>query len=149
MSVNSRARAASSSTARRAGGGIAARGGGGAIAQPAATNAARTTRLLRSFRAIRLRAATAVLHVVELLLHAVGRGVDLDGLLPHRHRLVVQAILHVRITEMLEDDRVFLRALDRALELAQRFLVLALLVERPAETVDEVAVVRLELDRLA
>src|SRR5439155_7563317 len=95
MSVNSRARAASSSTARRLGGAIADRGGGGAIAQPAATNAARRTRLLRSFRPIGLRAATAVLHVVELLLHAVGRRVDLDGFLPHRHRLVVQAVLDV------------------------------------------------------
>ena len=49
---------------------------------------------------------------------------------------------------MIEDHRVFLGLLDGAFELAQRLRVAALLVERPAETVDEIPVVGLEVERL-
>src|SRR5947207_4143446 len=123
------------------------RGGAGAIAQPVAMSAERTA-LLRSLRAITLGPAATVLQIVQLFLHAVGSGVELEGLLPGRDRFRVEPVLHVGVTEVLEYDGVFLGAVHLALELAQRIAVLSLLVVSPPKAVDEIPVVGFELDGL-
>ncbi len=47
---------------------------------------------------------------------------------------------------MVEDDRIFLGEADRALELVERFRVPPLLVVRPAQAVDEVAVLGIQIE---
>src|SRR5437764_1043694 len=86
--------------------------------------------------------------VLELLLDAVGGGIELERLLPRAGRVLVEAVLEQRVAQVFEDDRVLAGLLDRALQLAERVGILALLVVGPAEAVDEVAVLGLERDRL-
>src|SRR4029450_4093193 len=120
------------------------RGGGIAMAQPTASPAARRARtLLRSLRAFTLHPPHLRPQVVQLLLDAVGGGVELQRLLPGGGGILVVAVLEVRVTEVLEDDRVFLGSVDRPLELAQRVGEAPLLIEGRADTVEEAAVVRL------
>ena len=76
-------------------------------------------------------------------------GSSCSDLLPGGGGVLVEAVLDEGVAQVLEDDRVFLGAVDGALELAQRLGVAALLVVGPAEAVDEVAVVRLEREGLA
>src|ERR1700741_3833729 len=121
MSVNSCQRVRSRSTARRASGPVGERGGGIAMAQPTASPATRRTRaLLRSLRAFTLHPPHLGPQVVQLLLDAIGRGVELPGLLPGGGSVLVEAVLEVRVTEVLEDDRVFLGLVHRLLQLAER-----------------------------
>src|SRR6185503_14354 len=100
----------------------------------------RTRRLLRSFRPLTLGPPQPRAHILELLLDAVGGGIELQGLLPGGGRVLVEPVLDERVAEMLEDDRVFLGGGGGALELAQSLRVATLLVVGPAEAVDEVAV---------
>src|SRR5688572_6559833 len=130
-SVTACQRVISRSRARRASSEIVWRGGGIAMAQPASrTTARRSARLLRGL----VGALTATLRaplragVLELLLDAVGGGVELERLLPGGDRVLVEAVLDVGVAEVLEDDRVFLGLLHGALQLPQRVRVLALLV---------------------
>ena len=106
--------------------------------------------LLRGLRALTLDPALAVPEVVELLLDAVGGRVELQGLLPRGERVLVQAVLDEaspRCSKMTGSGSL---ALSTArLSSRQRFRIAPLLVVRPAETVDEVAVLGLEVERLA
>src|SRR5207244_158960 len=108
-----------------------------------------TRALLRRFGPLALRTAETRLHFLDLLLDAVRARIERQRLLPRGERVFLEAVLGVGVAEMIEDDGVFLGLLDGALELAQRVRILALLVVGPAEAVDEVAVVRLERERLA
>src|SRR5437867_6011128 len=123
---------------------------GGAVAQ-AATNASctRRRRLLRGLRAT-LDPALVILEVVDLLLDPVGGRVELQGFLPRGEGVLVETVLDARITKMLVDHGIRLLGLrGRTLELLESFGVPSLLVIRPAETVDEVAVLGLEIEGLA
>src|SRR5262249_60780281 len=114
----------------------------------AASSASGATRrnLLRGLRPT-LDPALAVLEVVDLLLDPVGRRVELESLLPRGDGGVVLTVLDERVAEVLVDDGLRLLGLHhRALQLLQRLRILALLVIRPAEAVDEIAVVRLEVE---
>src|SRR5688500_2422957 len=142
-SVKACQRVMSTSSARRASSWAACRGGGIATAHPA--SATPTRRLLRSFRST-LHPAQPRLGVVDLLAHAVGGRIELERFLPGGQRVLLMTVLSVRIAEVLEDDGVFLRLLDGPLELAQGVRVAALLVIRPAQAVEEVAVVGLEIE---
>src|SRR5256885_100447 len=141
-------RVISRSTARRASSETVWRGGGMAMAQPASSPTARTarSRLLRGLGAT-LGAPQPRASVVELLLHAIGGGIELQRLLPGGRGVLVVAGLVVGVAQVLEDDRIFLGLLHRALQLAQRVGILALLIVGPAEAVDEVAVLRLQRER--
>src|SRR5215813_8825295 len=146
-SWNSCQRAFNCSTTRRASGSMGACGVGGAIAQPSSSRTTRT--LLRRFRALALRTAEPRLRVLNLLLHAVGARIERQRLLPRDHRVFLEAVLRVCVPEVVEDDRVLLGLLDGALELTKGVGIFALLVVRPAEAVDEVAVLGLERQRFA
>src|SRR5439155_18249316 len=146
-SWNSCQRSVSRSTTRRASPSMAACGGGSAIAHPVRRRPTRA--LLRRFGPLALRTAETRLHFLDLLLDAVRARIERQRLLPRGERVFLEAVLGVGVAEMIEDDGVFLGLLDGALELAQRVRILALLVVGPAETVDEVAVVRLERECLA
>src|SRR5687768_7746143 len=125
------------------------RRGGSAMLQPAAGPAAtRPRRLLRSLGAVTLGPPQPRPNVLELLLDALGCGVELQGLLPGRGRVLVEAALDERVAEVLEDHGIFLGAVDGALELVHRFAVAALLIVGPAEAVDEVAVLGLQRQSL-
>src|SRR5438093_13688840 len=83
--------------------------------------------------------------VVDLLLEPFRGRVELQGLLPGGERLGLEAVLQIGIAEVIVDHRVgVLRLLDGALELFQGLEIAPLLVVRPPETVDEVAVLRLD-----
>src|SRR5689334_350081 len=143
-------RVTSRSTTRRASSGTVWRGGGIAIAQPASSPTTRTTSaLLRGLRALTLGTPQPRAGLVQLLLDAVGGGIELQRLLPGGGGVLLETVLVIGVAEVLVDDRVFLGLADRALELAQRVGVLALLVVRPAQAVDEVAVIGLQRQRLA
>src|SRR5215468_12138466 len=72
--------------------------------------------------------------------------VHLQRALPRGHRIVGSPVLDVGVGEVIEDDRIFLGEVDRPLQLGERFGVASLLVVRPAQTVDEVAVLRVEVE---
>src|SRR5213593_3438508 len=144
-SVNSCQRTSRSSSARRASSGTGWRAG--AVAHPPASTS-RPRRLLRRLRAT-LGPTPAILEVVDLLLDPFGGRVELQGLLPGGERLGLEAVLQIGIAEVIVDHRVgVLRLLDGALELFQGLEIAPLLVVRPPETVDEVAVLRLDRERL-
>src|SRR5439155_580610 len=144
-SVNSCQRTSRSSSARRASSGTGWRAG--AVAHPPASTS-RPRRLLRRLRAT-LGPTPAILEVVDLLLDPFGGRVELQGLLPGGERLGLEAVLQIGIAEVIVDHRVgVLRLLDGALELLQGLEIAPLLVVRPPETVDEVAVLRLDRKRL-
>src|SRR5256885_1413306 len=147
-SLNSLERSASRVSARCASSPMGSREG--MVAQPATRRSTREARtLLRSLGAT-LDAALAVLEVVHLLLDPVGGRIELQSLLPRGERIVVEPVLHERVTQVLVDHGIRLfGARDGPLELAQSLGVLPLLVVRPAEAVDEVAVVGLEVEGLA
>src|SRR5581483_539814 len=134
------------SMARRASSDTGVRDGGGAMVQPLRTAA--TSALLRSFRAFGLRTAQAGLRILDFLGDAVRSRVERERLFPGHQRIVLEAALRIGIAKVLEDHRVFLRLLDGALELAERVGIAALLEVRPAEAIDEIPVVRLEIERL-
>src|SRR5207248_7848622 len=105
------------------------RGGGTGRRQPAASaSARRTRRLLRGLRALTLGPPQPGADVLELLLDAVGGGIELERLLPRAGRVLVEAVLEQRVAQVFEDDRVLAGLLDRALQLAERVGILALLV---------------------
>src|SRR4030095_4755288 len=143
-SVNSLARWVRSGTARRASSLIGCRD---RVAHAASSASGATRRnLLRGLRPT-LDPALVVLEVVDLLLDRVGRRVERESLLPRRDGGVVLTVLDERVAEVLVDDGIRLLGLrHRALELLQRLRILSLLVVRPAEAVDEVAVVGLEVE---
>src|SRR5437867_3707509 len=147
-SVNSLERSASRLSARWASSPMGSREG--TVAQPATRSSIRERRkLLRGFGAT-LDPALAVLEVVDLLLDPVGGRIELQSLLPCGESIVVEPVLHERVAQVLVDHGIWLlRARDGPLELAQSLRVFPLLVVGPAEAVDEVAVVGLEIERLA
>src|SRR2546425_4736615 len=145
-SVNSCQRASRSPGAW---GALAPTGGRGGVAAPPLKTPSRQRRLLRRLRAT-LGPAPAILEVLDLLLDPLGGRVELQGLLPRGERLGLESVLQIGVAEVLVDHRVrFLRLVDGALELLQGLGVATLLVVRPAEAVDEIAVVRLDRERLA
>src|SRR5438445_46940 len=145
-SVNSCQRASRSPSAWRASSATGWRGG--AVAHPL-KSPSRQRRLLRRLRAT-LGPAPAILEVLDLLLDPLGGRVELQGLLPRGERLGLESVLQIGVAEVLVDHRVgFLRLVNGALELLQSVGVATLLVVRPAEAVDEIAVVRLDRERLA
>src|SRR5437773_1581618 len=145
-SVNSCQRASRSPSAWRASSATGWRGG--AVAHPLKSPSRQRT-LLRRLRAT-LGPAPAILEVLDLLLDPLGGRVELQGLLPRGERLGLESVLQIGVAEVLVDHRVgFLRLVDGALELLQSVGVATLLVVRPAEAVDEIAVVRLDRERLA
>src|SRR5262250_240146 len=93
-----------------------------------------------------------LLRVGELLLDGLedrGLGVRLvrlQGTLPGGHRVVGAPVLDVGVGEVVEDDRIFLGEADRALQLGHRLGIVPLLVVRPAKAIDEVAVLRIEVE---
>src|SRR3989454_2309234 len=142
-SVNSCQRASRSASAWRASSATGWRGG--AVAHPP-KSPSRQRRLLRRFRAT---LGPAPAEVFDLLLDPLGGRVELQGLLPRGERLGLESVLQIGVAEVLVDHRVgFLRLVDGALELLQGLGVATLLVVRPAEAVDEVAVVGLDRERL-
>src|SRR5215470_437678 len=146
-SENSCHRAARRATARCASSVGVSRGGGTATVQPAASETI-ATRLLRR-RPLTLEPLQPRDGVLDLLLHPVCRRIELERSLPRRDRLLLESVLRAGVAEVLIDHRIRLACfLHRALELAKRVGVAALLVIGPAEAVDEVAVVGLELERL-
>src|SRR3989442_3133055 len=147
-SVNSLERAARSASARRASSPTGS--WGGTVAQAAVTSASgkRRRRLLRGLRAT-LDPALAILEVVDLLLDPVGGRIELQSLLPRGEGVVVETVLDERITKVLVDHWIRLLGFHhRAFELLQRLGISSLLVVRPAETVDEVAVLGLQIQGL-
>ena len=62
--------------------------------------------------------------------------------------LVQPAHLPVGVAQMIVDDRIARLQLDRLFELVDRLLIVTQPVRRPAQAVDDIAVVRPELDRL-
>src|SRR3990172_8579820 len=91
-----------------------------------------------------------VARLVELLLDRPGdAAVDLplERALPGGDGVVGAAGLDVRVGQVVEDDRVFLGEGDGALQLRERVGVAALLVVGPAQAVDEVAVLGVEVER--
>src|SRR5438128_493348 len=143
-SVNSCQRASRSSSTRRASSGTGWRAG--AVAHPPASTS-RQRRLLRRLRAT-LGSAPA-LEVVDLLLDPFGGRVELQGLLPRGERLGLEAVFQISVAEVIVDHGVgLLRLLNGALELLQGLEITPLLVVRPTEAVDEVAVLRLDRERL-
>src|SRR2546426_9629789 len=71
------------------------------------------------------------------------------SLLPRGERLGLEAVFQIRVAEVIVDHGVgLLRLLNGALELLQGLEVTPLLVVRPTEAVDEVAVLRLDRERL-
>src|SRR5262249_31082619 len=148
-SENSFRRARSRSTARWASSGIALRGGGKAVAQPPASQRI-SSALGRSLRAFTPEALQTGDGLVELLLPPVGRRVELEGPFPRADRFLLEPVLGEGIAQVIVDDRVGLAGLlDRASQLLESLGIAPLLVVRPAQAVDEVAVVGLELERLA
>src|SRR3989449_4732596 len=146
-SVNSLERSARRASARRASSPPGSWGGTVAHAAPSASSK-RGRRLLRGLRAT-LDPALAVLEVVDLLLDPVGVRVELESLLPRGEDVVVETVLDERIPQVLVDHGVRLLGLgDGALELVQGLGISPLLVVRPAETVDEVAVLGLQVEGL-
>src|SRR5436309_3237024 len=146
-SVNSLERSARSASARRASSPPGSWGGTVAHAAPSASSK-RRRRLLRGLWAT-LDPALAVLEVVDLLLDPVGGRIELQGLLPRGEGVVVEAVLDERISKVLVDHWIrFLGFRHRAFELLQSLGISSLLVVRPAETVDEVAVLGLQIERL-
>src|SRR6266852_464255 len=123
---------------------------GGAVAQ-AATSASctRRRRLLRGLWAT-LDPALAIFEVIDLLLDPVGGRVELEGFLPRGEGVLVETVLDQHVAKVLVDHGIRLLGLyDRALQLLQSLGIPSLLVVRPAETVDEVAVLGLEIERFA
>src|SRR2546425_1085093 len=146
-SVNSLARSASSVSARAASP-TGSRGDAVAHAATSASSKRGRRRLLRGLRAT-LDPALAVLEVVDLLLDPVGVRVELESLLPRGEGVVVETVLDERIPQVLVDHGIRLLGLgDGALELVQGLGISPLLVVRPAETVDEVAVLGLQVEGL-
>src|SRR5258705_8663349 len=147
-------RHASSSRARTPSTSGASGAGAGADAQaPSARQSRRraSPRALLRLGALTLGPELLLARLLELLLHAVAEPIVLvhgDGLFPGRDRLLDLAVLHVGVGQVVEDLRVVLGPLGGALELPEGLRVLALLVVGPAEAVDEVAVVGVELERL-
>src|SRR5215475_13311286 len=95
-----------------------------------ATARRRTALLRRKLRTLTLDPPETVPKLLDLLLHTVGARVKLQRPLPRGERVLVQAVLGVRIAQMVEDDGVGLLGLvGGALELAQRIGVTSLLVE--------------------
>src|SRR5581483_4851938 len=133
--------------ARRASSPTGCRGGGSARAQPAASRTRRPRRrLLGRLGPLTPRPLPAVLQLLDLLPDPVGRGVERERLLPGGQGVVVQPVLGVGVAQVLVDDRIGLAGLlDGALQFAERLDVASLLVVGPAEAVDEVAVVGLQL----
>src|SRR5262245_53577658 len=146
-SLNARQLASRRSTARRASGESGSRGVGRAVAQPDTTTATRA-RLLRSLRALTLHAAKAGLHGLDLGADPVGVGIELERALPRGQGVLVETALGVGIAQVLEDHRIVLGPLHGALQLAQRIGVAPLLEVGPAQAVDEVPVLGLDLEGL-
>src|SRR5215475_11052391 len=143
-SLNARQLASRRSTARRASGERGSRGVGRAVAQPA--TAATRARLLRSLRALTLHAAKAGLHGLDLGADPVGVGIELERALPRGQGVLVEAALGVGVAQVLEDHRIVLGPLHGALQLAQRIGIAPLLEVGPAQAVDEVPVLGLDLE---
>src|SRR4029453_9209425 len=151
-------RHASSSCARAPSTSGASDAAGGADAQAPSARQRRTRARPRALLRFDLRLGTLTLgpelllaRLLQLLLHAVAEPILLvhgDGLFPGRDRLLDLAVLHVGVGEVVEDLRIVLGLFGGALELAEGLGVLALLVVGPAEAVDEVAVLGVELERL-
>src|SRR5262245_2077840 len=145
-SLNARQLASRRSTARRASGERGSRGVGRAVAQPA--TAATRARLLRSLRALTFHAAKAGLHGLDLGADPVGVGIELERALPRGQGVVVETALGVGIAQVLEDHRIVLGPLHGALQLANRIGIAPLLEVGPAQAVDEVPVLGLDLEGL-
>src|SRR5262245_3744428 len=109
---------ASRSTARCASAERSSRGVRSGVAQ--AATATTRARLLRNLRALTLQAAEVVPHVVDLGLHPRGLRIELERALPGGQGVLVQAGLRVGVAQMIEDHRVVLGPLDRALQLPHR-----------------------------
>src|SRR3989338_814843 len=126
--------------------------GGGREAHPVDRSAAAprsaAQRLRLDLGPLTLDAALLVAGLLELLLDLFVLGIQRERLLPGGHRVVHEAVLHVGVAQVVEDHGVFLGALHRALELAKGLGVVPLLVEGPTQAVDEVAVLRLDLEGL-
>ena len=96
-----------------------------------------------------------LLRIVELLLEGVVHGgcgmrlVALERALPGGDGVVGAAGLDVGVGQVVEDDRVLLGQRDRPLQLLERIGVATLLVVGPAQAVDEVAVLGIEVERAA
>src|SRR5215475_2031579 len=137
-------------TARRASSETGCRGGGTATTQPARNEATtRSALLLRRLRPLTLGSPQAFSSIVSLLAYAGGGRIQLERLLPGGEGILLEAVLGVGVTQVLEDHRVFLGLLDGALQLPERFYIASLLVVGPAQAVDEVAILRLEVDGFA
>src|SRR5262245_15304650 len=147
-SLNARQLASRRSTARRAFGERGSRGAGRAVAQPDTATAATRARLLRSLRALTFHAAKAGLHGLDLGADPVGVGIELERALPRGQGVVVETALGVGIAQVLEDHRIVLGPLHGALQLAQRIGIAPLLEVGPAQAVDEVPVLGLDLEGL-
>ena len=120
------------------------------MVQAASRATCRQRRSLLSGLRATLDPALAILEVIDLLLDPVGGRVELEGLFPRGQGVVVVTVLDERVAQVLVDHGIRLLGLhDGALELLECLRILALLVVRPAEAVDEVAVLGLEIECLA
>src|SRR2546426_5615354 len=147
-SVNSLERSARSASARRASSPPGSWGGGTVAHAAPSASSKRRRRLLRGLWAT-LDPALAVPEVVDLLLDPVGGRIELQGLLPRGEGVVVETVLDERISKVLVDHWIRLLGFrHRAFELLQSLGISSLLVVRPAETVDEVAVLGLQIEGL-
>src|ERR1700693_4534237 len=152
-SWKSRHRASSVARAARTSGGSGWRGG--SEAQPPDRASAPSSRpasllLLGVGTVTALGPAGFVARIVELLLDRPGDAavdVRLERALPGGDRVVGATGLDVRVGQVVEDDRVFLGEGHGALQLLERVGVASLLVVGPAQAVDEVAVLGVEVER--
>src|SRR5713226_61729 len=131
---------------------------GGSDAQPAAARTIRRAparrlvpRLLLLLGLGRALGPLGVMRILDLLLHrrrGGAFGVDLERALPGLDGFLKEAVLQIGIAQVVVENRIVLRQVHGPLELAQGVGVAALLVERPAQAVDEIAVLRLDRQRL-
>src|SRR5713226_3524954 len=152
-------RASAARASSETGGGA---GAGAAVAQPPRTAASRRARrqlLLLGLGRRTLGPTLFLPRLLDLVPHLSGGGavgIHLERLFPRLDRLVGEVVLEVGVAQVLVEHGVFLGEAHCALQLPQGLRIAALLVVGPAEAVDEIAVLRLdgqrlldELDRLA
>src|SRR5437773_5542721 len=156
-SWKSRQRASSAERAARTSGGSGWRGGtetqppDTAITDRASVPSRRPTDLLLLGLGTvsTLGSADLVARLVELLLDRAGDvAVDLplERALPDADGIVGAAGLDIRVGEVVQDDGVFFGERHGALQFFERLRVAALLVVGPAQAIDEIAVLGVEIE---
>ena len=88
-----------------------------------------------------------ILDLVENARKIVRLGTEIARMVPLELRLELAADPPVSVPEVVVDHRICGLEIDGLLELAHRFVIAPQAVVSPAETVDDIAVARLQIDR--